>query len=85
MPRAHVVPGAESRIDSGVIDGIKARIGAIDWVKKRKQMHAAEYTLEWSLKEAVEFRESSSGKTIDVCDQLHLILHGLQKPAGMAP
>jgi hypothetical protein len=39
-------------------------------------MHAAEYTFQWSLKEALKFPEPSSGKTVDVCDQLRLILHG---------
>ena len=40
--RTYVVPSAESRIDSRVIDRIEPRIGAIDRIKKRKQMHAAE-------------------------------------------
>jgi hypothetical protein len=73
--RTHVVPGAEPRIDSGVIDWIEARIGAIDGIKKRKQMYSAEYTFQWSLKEALKFPEPSSGKTVDVCDQLRLIVH----------
>src|SRR4030095_4284740 len=73
--RAHVVPSAEPRIDSGVIDWIEARIGAIDGIKKREQMHSAEYTFQWSFKKALKFPEPSCGKTIDICDQLRLILH----------
>jgi hypothetical protein len=74
--RAHVVPSAEPRIDSGVIDWIEAGIGAVDRIKKWKQMHSAEYTFQLSLKEALKLPEPSFGKTVDVCDQLRLILHG---------
>ena len=73
--RAHVVPGADPRIDSGVIDWIEAGIGAIDGIKKREQMHSPEYIFQWSLKELLKFPEPSSGKTVDVCDQLRLIVH----------
>ena len=40
--RAHVVPGAQPWIDLSVIDWIEARIGAIDRLKERQQMNAAE-------------------------------------------
>jgi hypothetical protein len=48
-------------------------------------MHAAEYAFQRSSKKALEFPETSSAKAIDVCYQLRLILHGLQKgsPAGI--
>jgi len=64
--RTHVVPGAEPRIDSGVIDRIEAGICAIDGIKKWKQVHSAEYTFEWSLKEALQLPDAPSGKTVDV-------------------
>src|SRR4030095_2247615 len=85
--RTHVVPGAEPLIDSGVIARIEAGVRPIDGGKKRKQMHSAEYTFEWSLKEALQLPDAPSGKTVDVRDQLRLILHGLQKgwPAVMFP
>ena len=43
--RAHVIPRAEPRIDSGVIDWIKTCIGPVYGMKKRKQMHATEHAL----------------------------------------
>ena len=82
---AHVLPRAQPRIDFCVIDRIEACIGAINGIKKWKQVHAAEYAFQWPLNEALKFPETSSGKTVNVCDQLRLILHGLQKgsPAGI--
>ena len=42
--RPYVVPRAQPRIDLSVIDGIEPCIGAIDWMKEREQMHAAEHS-----------------------------------------
>ena len=71
-----VIPSAQPRIDFCVIDRIEAGIGAINRIKERKQMHTGEHTFQWPLKEALKFPEPSSGKTVNVCDQLRLIPHG---------
>ena len=44
--RADVLPGAEPLVDFGVIDRVEARIGAIDRMEERQQMHAAEQALQ---------------------------------------
>src|SRR5438093_13435758 len=83
--RAYVIPSAEPRVDFCVVDRIETGIGAINRIKKRKQVHAAEYAFQRPLQQVLKFPKTSSGKTIDICDQLRLILHGLQKgsPAGI--
>src|SRR5438094_859826 len=61
-----VLPRAQARIDFCVIDQIEDCIGAINEIKKWKQVHAAEYAFQWPLNEDLKFPETSSGKTVNV-------------------
>ena len=78
---AHVVPGAEPRIDLGVIDRVEARVGAVDRMEERQQVNAAERLAQRPVEQALQIAERAAGEAIDVGDELRLVLHR----AGMAP
>ena len=67
--RAHVVPGTKARIWPGVVDGIEARVRAIDGEVKGQQMSAAEQTLKRPFQQVLKIAESAARKAIDVGDE----------------
>ena len=73
----HVVPRAEPSIDLSVIDRIETGVGAIDRMKEREHVHAAEDTFEGSLEQVPQMLKRPTRDAIDVRDQLRLILHRL--------
>jgi hypothetical protein len=74
---ADVVPRAQPGIDLSVINRIEARIGAIDGPKEWQQMDAAKESSQWPVTEQrLELAKPTARKTIDVCNELDLVLHG---------
>ena len=79
--RPHVVPGAEPRIDLGVVDRVEAGVGAVDRMEERQDVHAAERLAQRAVEQALKIAERAAGAAVDVGDELRLVLHR----AGMAP
>jgi hypothetical protein len=73
---AHVLPGAKTRVYFRVIDGVEARIGSINWVEKWEQVDTAENASQVAVKQCSQFAEAAAGQTINVSDELDLILQG---------
>ena len=74
---AHVVPRAQLWIYLGVIDWIEAGIGAIDRPKEGQQMNAAEQSSQRPvIEQRLKLAKAAARKTIDVSDELDLVLHG---------
>ena len=73
---ADVRPAAEARVDTRVVDRIEARVGAVDGIEERQQVHAAEQVLQRPGEQRVELGEPAAGEPIHVSDQLDLVLHG---------
>ena len=75
--RADVVPRAQPGIDLSVIDRIEAGVGAIDRPKEWQQMNAAEESSQRPvIEQRLKLAKAAARKTIDVCDELDLVLHG---------
>ena len=63
--RPHVVPGAEPRIDLGVVDRIEAGVGAVDRIEERQDVHAAERVAQRAVeqpREVAERRRRTAGR-----------------------
>ena len=73
----HVIPGAKPSIDLRVIDRIETGIGAINRVKEREHVHASKRTVTRALEQLLQIAGRPSWQTIDIRDQLRLILHPL--------
>ena len=76
-----VVPRSQPRIHLGVIDGVEAGIGAVDWMEERQHVDAAERARQRPVEQALKIVERAAGQPIDVRDELGLILH----QSGIAP
>src|SRR5580658_9547581 len=80
---AHVVPRAQPGIDLSVIDWIEARIGAIDRQKEWQQMDAPkEASQRPVIEKRLELAKAGARKTIDVSDELDLVLHAWSQGLG---
>ncbi len=73
--RANVVPGAEARVDLRVIDGIEARIGAVDRPEEGQQVNATEQPGERPVQQTLKLTQAAAGEAIDIRNQLDLVLH----------
>jgi neutral ceramidase len=73
----HVLPRTKPSIDSSVIDRIETGVRAIDRMKKREHVHAAEDPIEGSLEQVPQMLKRPTRDAIDIRDQLRLILHRL--------
>ena len=76
-----VVPRSQARIHLGVIDGVEAGIGAVDWMEERQHVDAPERARQRPVEQALKIVERAAGQPIDVRDELRLILH----QSGIAP
>jgi predicted HAD superfamily phosphohydrolase YqeG len=59
-----------------VIDRIEASVGAIDRAVEGKKMRTSEQPLERSFEQILESAKAATRQTVDVGDQLNLIIHG---------
>jgi hypothetical protein len=71
-----VHPATKSGVDSGVVNGVEAGVGAIDRVKKWQYVDPTEQPPEWALKQSVQGGETTATETIDVGNQLYMRTHG---------
>jgi hypothetical protein len=71
-----VGPRAEPDINLAVIDRVETRIRPVDRVKEREGVHTSEHTAQRPVQQMPKILERATRKSIDVRDQLRLILHG---------
>jgi hypothetical protein len=58
-----------------MVDRVEAGIGAVDAMEEREHVYAPEGAGERTVDESQEVAEGSTGKPIDVGNELRLILH----------
>lgn len=68
----YVIPITQARIDFGVICRIETGIRSIEWMKKRKQVNAAEDSAEWPVEKGSQLVKIT-GQAVDVSDELDLV------------
>ena len=71
-----VVPAAETRVDFGVVDRVKACIRTIERSEERQDMHAVIHAVEAGAQDVGHRAKSAIAETIGVCDELHFVFHG---------
>jgi hypothetical protein len=81
--RGNVIPRAKASIDLRVIDRIEPGVGAIDRVKERQHVHASKRTVKSAVEQELQIAHRPARETIDVRDQVRLILHC--SPEGYHP
>ena len=71
-----IVPVAETRIDLGVVDRVKTRVGAIERGEKRQDMHAVVHAVEAGAQDIGHRLDGAVAQTVSISDELHFVLHG---------
>ena len=71
-----IVPVAEPRIDLGVVDRVKTRVGAIERGEKRQDMHAVVHAVEAGAQDIGHRLDGAVAQTVSISDELHFVLHG---------
>ena len=74
--RRDVGPRADAAIDLAVIDRVEAGIRPVDRMKEGEDVHAPEHLAQRSVQQLPKIAERAARKSIDVRDQLRLVLHG---------
>jgi len=72
---ADVLPGAESRIDCGVVGRVEAGIGPVEGRVERQDVDAAEGVAE-SVADQLGETGNAPSEPVGVGDQLNLVTHG---------
>ena len=72
--RGDVVPSAQARVDTRVIDRVESGIGAVDSLEERQKVHAAEESRKRPGEELAQTPERAS-EAARVGDQLNAVLH----------
>src|SRR5687768_282348 len=82
--RRHVLPGTEPGIDLRMVDWIETCVAAVDGEEERQHVNAAEDAFQRTADQRLEIAEVTSGKTIDIRDQLRLVSHRLAERSDEA-
>ena len=73
--RPDVVPAAQPGIDSRVVDGVEARVRAVDGKEERQEVDAAENPRQRAAQQIAELAKPAAAQAIDVGDELDLVAH----------